>query len=863
MIKSKSFIGTISFILVVILMIMLLLMDGYAPFGNNSLAAMDGDIQYVDFFGYLKNVIDGNDSLKYSLNSTLGSTGIALLGYYMNSPLNILFAFGSKADIHSIFDIIVVLKLAISAFIFSYYLQVRFDNKIRKIYVILLSISYALMQYNIAQSSNIMWLDGVYMLPLILLGIYKLIKEEKINLLSISVGVSILFNWYSAGANCLFSILWFVVEFLLNNIENKNDIYKKFAKSFIKYIAVMVMGVMLSAILFFPNILKLMDGKGGGFDWNTLSKSFTGNIISTIHSYTLGATSNSEVLSIYCGTVPLIGCIAYFLSKIENKNKKIILAVILIISIMTCYWKPLFFAFSLLKAANSYWFRYSYIIIFTFIFIAANYYKRIDEEREYKNIIYISFAFSGILLVLNYVKTTFSNNIIYCTIIFNIIISFLVYILMKLSKTEKKICLYNKISKDNIKRIVVVLLVCVCCIELVINAKILIKTYHVSTVKEYKEYCVNEHRLIDNIKEKDVSNYRISKTVYRDNYNNYPKSTANYNEALNYNYMSNTGYTSIPDNKQLVFLDKLGYKSEGENITIANNSILGADSLLGIKYILSPYDIKGLIKREDLENINNKNIYENPYALPLAFKYSNVTDNIEYTNPFEYQNKLYSILVKKEVEIYKKISYSKEIDENGTKVKYHLDIPSGEYSLYGNFPINGYKDGNINVNGVYNFKYFDWLSDSVFYIPTKEKDNFIEIVSQDNIDILDEQIYLLDLNLLKEVTEEIQEKAAKELKLNNDKILIKVDGNNNEKLLLTVGNSKGWIAKINGNKVIIDDFADCLMSIPLIEGENVIELEYNIPGLIAGMFISVFGIILLIAYNVIDIIKHKNKKYNF
>ena len=76
MIKSKSFIGTISFILVVILMIMLLLMDGYAPFGNNSLAAMDGDIQYVDFFGYLKNVIDGNDILKYSLNSTLGSTGI-------------------------------------------------------------------------------------------------------------------------------------------------------------------------------------------------------------------------------------------------------------------------------------------------------------------------------------------------------------------------------------------------------------------------------------------------------------------------------------------------------------------------------------------------------------------------------------------------------------------------------------------------------------------------------------------------------------------------------------------------------------------------------------------------------------------
>jgi len=46
------------------------------------------------------------------------------------------------------------------------YISERFGKNCRTSILVLLSVSYALCQYNIAQSSNIMWLDGVYMLPL-------------------------------------------------------------------------------------------------------------------------------------------------------------------------------------------------------------------------------------------------------------------------------------------------------------------------------------------------------------------------------------------------------------------------------------------------------------------------------------------------------------------------------------------------------------------------------------------------------------------------------------------------------------------------------------------------------------------------
>ena len=226
--KYKVIINSIACFFIVLIMLMALLwIKEYAPFGNNSFAWMDGNIQYMDFFTYLKDVFEGKNSIGYTLSNMLGGSSIGVLGYYLSSPLNLIIIFFSKTSIPTFFNILVLLKLSIAGFTFSYYLQKRFDNKIKPLYIILLSICYALMQYTIAQASNIMWLDGVYMLPLILLGVYKVVNNKSLKLLSLTVGLSILFNWYTGGINCLFSIFWFIVEELLYNAENKKTIKEK------------------------------------------------------------------------------------------------------------------------------------------------------------------------------------------------------------------------------------------------------------------------------------------------------------------------------------------------------------------------------------------------------------------------------------------------------------------------------------------------------------------------------------------------------------------------------------------------------------------------------------------------------------
>ena len=80
-------------------------------------------------------------------------------------------------------------------------------------------------------------------------------------------------------------------------------------------------------------------------------------------------------------------------------------------------------------------------------------------------------------------------------------------------------------------------------------------------------------------------------------------------------------------------------------MAVANTSVLGADSIPGVKYLLSSYDIPGWEKIEDIEPGNGKNVYYNPYALPMAFTYTSSLQlpDAEETDELLYQNQVYSL----------------------------------------------------------------------------------------------------------------------------------------------------------------------------------------------------------------------------
>lgn len=830
--KHRIRLAAIAFAVSFVFLYALYYLLSFAPFGMNTLGYEDATIQYFDFFNYYKNILMGKTDLFYTMSDTLGGDLLSVFSYYLASPWNLLILFFESHQILTFFNLLAAIKISLAAATMTIFVTGYFGKKIQPICVLILSWSYAFMQYNIAQASNIMWLDGVYMLPLMILGVRRAVKDKKITLLAISTALCILFNWYAAGVCCLFSIIMFFYEsaLLFFATEKKDRLFQLFLGT-LCYGGGMVISLFMSAALFLPTVLSLLAGKGMGGETGTY---FAGNPLSLITNYHIGAISDYGNPTVYCGGLAIIGVIALFCAKSIAVREKVLGAILLFASTFMYYWEIYNHIFSLLRQATSYYFRYSYVSAFAIIFLSALFLSKVKKD-DIRSVFKGVGIYAGAIILLHYIKVPVLSKYVYASIIFALLMAIGVYYVTHLDKKKKKLA-------------VAVLLVFVCLAESGLNA-ITLWTQHYSVNGEYiTNYESVQKKQISELQAYDDGMYRVAQTTRREG--------ARYNESLAYNYWSNTGYTSCPEKIQMDFLDNLGYRSEAECMTIVNTSILAADSLLGVKYVLSNITINGLVKIDELPVANGKSVYENPYCLPMAFLLDNVNiQSIEAANPFEYQNVLYTQLLGKECALYTRVNYVQST--NGSGMDYTIDVPQGNYALYGNIPFEG-MEWDWLYYGEGNTYYGSWISPSVFYVSTDSGMTTASVTLKTNTPERygEAQFYALNLDVLEEVSGILSSQPVDDIQLGKGEIHHEIEVDSDKYLYLSVPYSDGWSIQVNGQDVEPLLHGDCMMVLPLTAGKNVIDMEYSIPGLTIGIILSILGVMILIAWNIVA----KNQK---
>ena len=166
-ILNKYKVYILSFLAPIILYFVLLFIKDIYPFGQIANIAWDENTQYEQFFNFYYNVLHGNASIDYSFYKSLGGSLVALWGYYLASPVNLVLLFFREMNVLNFVFLITLIKIGLCGLTFSIFIKHRFKN-LKDMHVILLSIAYSFTQYVVGQMANIMWLDGVYMLPIIL-----------------------------------------------------------------------------------------------------------------------------------------------------------------------------------------------------------------------------------------------------------------------------------------------------------------------------------------------------------------------------------------------------------------------------------------------------------------------------------------------------------------------------------------------------------------------------------------------------------------------------------------------------------------------------------------------------------------------
>ena len=405
--------------------------------------------------------------------------------------------------------------------------------------------------------------------------------------------------------------------------------------------------------------------------------------------------------------------------------------------------------------------------------------------------------------------------------------------------------------------------------EAFLETRTMLKIYHTDTAEEYASYSRGQQEQIEALRKPDGEDfYRISQTSTR--ITNIDGLTGAYLDAMAYGYASISGYTSCPENIQLDFLDRLGYRKEYESFNIVNTSFLPADSLLGVRYVLSPYEIPGLHEVPEIEARNRKAVYRNPYALPAAMILDEGGKKAEEPSagdPFAYTEYLFTRISGEEAGLWTPVSAEETHGKGITEWK--LALPDGagtKYCLYGNLPWtaevsfddpqwwdDAQEQGRLTVADGWSYGYGGWLSPSVFYIPADENADtaVVTLETKGEIQLREEQFRALDLNRLAQLTAKIRQKAepVKDLEIRNGRISCTVNAGEGQKLLLSVPASKGWTAALNGQKIEIGAFEGCLMEISLVPGENHITMQYRTPGLTAGILLSLMGLGIVVYAN--------------
>lgn len=815
--KKNYLIYFLSFLLSIFCVFLVFLKIDIYPFGEKTLITGDMYRQYIDFFNYLKRALEGMVSFSYSFEKSLGGSLVGLFGYYLSSPLNLLIVFFKENQIPLFITIIAMLKIGLSSLTFSIFVKNRFSD-VTNTLVILFSLMYGLMTYNISNMSNIMWLDGVYMLPLVLLGVYKYINENTKRFLIFSILFTIIFNWYTAFMVCLFLPFYYVYEILIRDKTWKN--YRDYVVSFSKFCLIEAFSVLLSMFYFFPIILDLLQGKGATSD---LIFSFATNctFIEQFQAFTYG---NTYIL-VFCGSLPIVFVISLFLSR-ATFWEKIISLFFILLGFTMYYSETLNCVWSGLRIPQGWPCRYGFLIS-AIILIIALYYINYYHECEYnvsegskkivtKSLIILIFA----LVFMEYFFSVPSIRIIVQ----------IVFIISAISLISNDF----RIS-GNIKNISLVTIVF---IEMLLNGYFVARDDYTYLYDEYTSYMEEQDAISKNLHGKtEKTFYRVEQTLRKDY-----RTNSLMNENMSVGFYGTTHYSSSNDSLNYDFLSTMGYfNREGggaQAVIRYNEPLLPSDSFLGIKYILSGKDFYGLDKQLEMDKHNGKYVFENPYALSLGNMLPKMSMNsIEETNPFEAQNQLFSHLLGKKVSLFKPLDFVKEIEETG--IKYTIN------KLNYNFPIYGYgrystSDLKLKINGNEITNYQSWLSYLVYNVGTTKDNNYVEMLNTNENNLNDEvYFYYLDMNEFQTAISVLQKTQVDPIKVNKNIVEWEVYTDKADKFLTTtIPFSNSWEIEVNGKKVNAEKMFDTFIQIPLQEGENVIKMEYKIPGITTGFVIS-------------------------
>ncbi len=892
-IKNRFYI--IAFFIPVILMYISYAIFGLYPFGEESVLALDLNAQYVYYFEALHEAFWGDGSAFYNWSRNLSGEYMGIIGYYLASPFTLIVMLLPRKWILTSLLIMILCKIGAASVTFSYFLQK--SKKMEPLQATIFSILYALMAYMVIQTIDPMWLDGVVFLPLIALGVEYLVDDgRKLNYI-IPIAMMFVANFYIGYMIGIFTACYFVYYLFFGSEEKRRKI-GEYVYVCCNFAISTLVSLMLSAYMILPVYNALQLGK---FDFTNPDYSFKTqfeplDIIGQLLICQYDSVNVQGSPEIYCGILTLVLLPLFFLNSKIDVRKKVGYGFLLAVMFFSMYIKPVDMMWHGGQVPNWLPFRYSFIISFILLSMAASAFKNMDGVKPG----HIGGTFFGVLALLLYIGSQGYEHLDMMTSIWLSIGLAAVYLIIlyvyAVKPQASKAC----------RTVIPIVLMCAISGELVYNnvhtMKDVDKEVAYSTRASYEMFVQSGRAATDLMEELDDGLYRSEKTY-----------TRCVNDNLAFGLKGITHSSSVMNAKTLDFIETLGYCTRSYYSRYEGSTEL-ADSLLGIKYVLDRGDTpdrpllhSSYVKvdeynyedKDDKDSSGNPkaktiSIYENPNALSIGYMADDDIlriDHLGNDNPFNSQSVLLSTLTGNTVfdeagqiagvnEYYTRIDTGEPVLGAVTVSSYnnqptYTKMDSGDPTVDYRFTVEQEKEifmflkteneQKVNLwlgtwddaSGDYSFKgygtYFETKNYCIVSLGTHPVGTKLSmrltIANDQNATIIKEpyfyyynpDVFQADINTLKDAQLEVTKHSDTYIKGT-------VTASEGEILFTSIPYQDGWTVKVDGKKVEHLEVMKAMIGVELTPGTHTVSFSYTPPGFTAGVILFILGIGMLVLF---------------
>lgn len=562
----------LAFLFPVMIICIAMLMKGIFPFGDKTVFLWDLEIQYWKFYSWLHDLLHGEVGLFYSFSQALGGNMYATaVSHVLCCPFNWLVYFFDTAHIAEFFSLITVLKIATCGLTFYVFSTNRFKIS-HKGLLLMFSTAYALMEYNVSLCSNIHFIDAIYVLPVVALGIYYLVNYRKKALLYFSIIYVIVVNWYTGYMVCLFSVFYCLFELFLR--FRLKDQWSDCLRGFVNYCITMLLSVGTSAVVLIPGLLASTKGKGK-FELQYLIPQFHCDPLYILRSLFITSEGNADYdhPAIYVSSLVLVFVLMMYLDKRLDKRKKMACFLLSLFIFVSFSFVPLEIIWTILKKTYSFHFRYSFLFSFLLVATASFYLDELEEKSCNLSWRLCLGACGGLGLyfIIQHLVQPFRGQLIIYFYVGLFFCFAAAYYLIFCGKLQ------SHIGKRVILGFISILLIC----EQVYNVKYSFSKYTISN-EAFINYVSSTDKAITQIKENhEDGEFRLEKTFSEMTTRRSPVVPAD-SEGLAFSYNGLSYYHSIYDAKVNDFLACVGYCKLDAMATKYVDTNLIMDALLGI-----------------------------------------------------------------------------------------------------------------------------------------------------------------------------------------------------------------------------------------------------------------------------------------